>query len=83
MSENENAMYYAGHRRECGCIVKVSQDVPGFEYVTAQEVAEMIRDGLIVRYVDRDYLNIHWDECWHSTLSELAQPTFFPVLAVA
>ena len=41
---------YVGRCRECGCAISIHLDIPGHERATAEWVATMIRQGLVVNH---------------------------------
>lgn len=55
MSEATHA--YIGRDRECGCVVAATTDTADKQ--TAKDVAEFIRDGLIVERVTIAYVREH------------------------
>jgi hypothetical protein len=43
---------YIGRKRECKCAVAIIVDQPEYRRDVAKQVAEFIRDGYVVEYVD-------------------------------
>ena len=59
----EESFSYIG-RRECGCI-RAARVITGKPKDIAEDVAEMIADGLTVERVTTQYVREHWGSCPH------------------
>lgn len=57
-------------RCKCGAIVAATIDEPARKRQVAQDVAEMIRDGLAVERVDSDVVRVRFSRC---TCEEVAE----------
>jgi len=60
-------------QRPCGCIVMAVIDTPSHCEETAKEVAECIKDGLVISRVSVVFVREHWECARHSKARKVEQ----------
>jgi hypothetical protein len=79
--EDDTRMAYVAKKRDCGCIVGATVDMPQHCKETAKDVARWIREGFIVERMESESVRLNWHDCTHKpTPPALPKLPMFPAL---
>lgn len=67
-------MSYIGKCKDCGNVVAAVVDEPGREKETAKDVAEFIKDGLLIERVSAEYVRKNFSYCECNKDKQIAIP---------